>query len=96
MLLKNRNISSKIKRSNVTDYAALGITNSLHTHIHTHLIPPLTSPFEQILSHNNALLLSVNVQLNPTGGSEGEIAILFHDTCKGNHVMDVSDKILTI
>ena len=93
MLLKNKNISSKIKRSNVTDYAALSITNSLHTHIYTHLILPLKSPFEQILSLNNDLILSVNVQLNPTGGSEGEIAIYFHNTCKGNHVMDVSDKI---
>ena len=26
MLLKNRNISSKIKRSNITDYAALNVT----------------------------------------------------------------------
>ena len=38
MFLKNRNISSKIKRSQVTDYAALIVSNFIEKSIDLHMI----------------------------------------------------------
>ena len=44
MFLKNRNISSKIKRSKVTDYAALTIQYYINVHYLVPLAPQLIIP----------------------------------------------------